>query len=111
MGRRNTTRHASVVGAAHGYPSIRNGLTTLDIAISRLSPAPATSALGGSESRILTCPLYIDLPGDARCLWESTSLGSPLASDVLEDDILDYLFFRSDGTSEGNETARLHRER
>jgi len=55
MGRRNTTRHASVVGAAHGYPS--------------------------------------------------------LASDVLEDDILDYLFFRSDGTSEGNETARLHRER
>jgi len=55
--------------------------------------------------------LYIDLPGDARCLWESTSLGSPLASDVLEDDILDYLFFRSDGTSEGNETARLHRER
>jgi len=55
--------------------------------------------------------LYIDLPGDARCLRESTSLGSPLASDVLEDDILDYLFFRNDGTSEGNETARLHRER
>lgn len=32
--------------------------------------------------------------------------------DVLEDDILDYLYFRSDGTSEGNETAKLmHGER
>ena len=32
--------------------------------------------------------------------------------DVLEDEILDYLLFRSDGTSEGNETAVLmHGER
>ena len=27
--------------------------------------------------------------------------------DVLEDEVLDYLFFRSDGTSEGNETAAI----